>query len=68
MESGGEAVTYTVVREGLSVEVAFEQGPNEMREAESIWGKGIPGSEDSKCKGPEVELNLPCLQNKQEAS
>lgn len=65
MESGGEAVTYTVVREGLPVEVTLEQGPNEMREVESTWGKGIPGREDSKCKGPEVELKLLSLQNEQ---
>lgn len=43
---------HTVVREGLSVEMTFEQRPNEMRKAENIWGEGVPGRGDSEFKGP----------------
>lgn len=57
-----------MVREGLSVEMTFEQGPNEMREAENIQGEGIPGRGDSAFKGPEMGFNLVCLQNRQGAS
>lgn len=62
---GKEAVSSTVVREGLSVEVTFEQTLNEMREAKNVWGKGVPGRRNSEFKGPEVEPNPVCLQNKE---
>lgn len=49
-----ETIFHRAVREGLSVEVTFEQNPNEMRKAENIWRKGIPGRGDNKFKGPAV--------------
>ena len=45
-----------MVREALSKAVSFEQRP-EGREKESsiyVWGKSLPGKENSKCKGPEM--------------
>lgn len=33
-----------------------------------IWGKSIPGSETSRCKGPGAEVCLACLSNSKEAS
>lgn len=57
---GKEAVSSTVVREGLSVEVTFEQTLNEMREAKNVWGKGIPGRRNSEFKGPEMN-RIPCV-------
>lgn len=58
MGSEGEAVLYKVVREGLSVEATLGQGPNELRKAENIRGKSIPGRGDSPFKGPGVGWNL----------
>lgn len=62
---GKEAVSSTVVREGLSAEVTFEQTPNEVRKATNVWGKGIPGRGGSEFRGPEVGPNPMCLQNKE---
>lgn len=33
-----------------------------------IWGRGIPVSEDSKYKGPEVGIALVCMRNGTETS
>lgn len=33
----------------------------------TFWGKGIPGSQTSKCKGPEARTSSPCLRNSEKA-
>lgn len=50
-----------VTRENLLENVTFEQRPkgSEMAENVGIWGKSISGRQNSECKLPEVEEQLP---------
>ena len=58
----GETISYKVVREGLSAEVAFGQGPKCSKGVRFvISGKSAPGRGTSKCKGPEVGACLAFL-------
>lgn len=46
-------------------------GPEKVGEEVScaeIWGKSIPGSENSRCKGTGAKVNLACLSNSKEVS
>lgn len=51
---------------GLSKEV-FEWRFEGCRRAgcRKIWGKGVPGSGNNKCKGPEAEKRLTCKKKRQ---
>lgn len=57
----GRCGSEKVVRECFSGKVTFGQGlDGEGNLSDTIWGKNVPGSEDSKCKGPEVVACLAC--------
>lgn len=49
-----------LVREGLPLKGSFEQRPGGGEGLETLWRRGIPGSGNSRCKGPKAGLNLVC--------
>lgn len=56
-----------VVCRGLSEEV-FEWRFDGYKRAgcRKIWGQGVPGRDNSKCKGPEAEKRLTCKRKRKE--
>lgn len=68
---GGLVVLNRVVRAGLTALKVVSKKRCEEGEGKNrvdVWGKSVPGRRSSKCKGPEVTVNLVRSGNSKAAS